>query len=176
LLRRHGHRDELIAAGLLHDVLEKTSTTRTELQRRFGARIAKLVEAISDNPSIDDYQERKRELRDRVARADSDTRAIFAADKIAKVRELALPPGRRVDGATAGSKLAHYRASLAMLRRVAGELELVDLLDDELSRWLSAGPPDLTAQERSPAPESSGGQRPVCAVSSPEATAVVSRW
>jgi (p)ppGpp synthase/HD superfamily hydrolase len=52
LLRCHGQPDEVIAAGLLHDVLEKTPTTRTELQRRFGARIAQLVEALSDNPAI----------------------------------------------------------------------------------------------------------------------------
>ena len=79
-------------AGLLHDVLEKTGTTRSELQRRFGARVAGLVESVSDDPSIDDYESRKRELRDRVAHAGSDTVAIFAADKISKVRELALLP------------------------------------------------------------------------------------
>ena len=67
LLRGDGQPDEVIAAGLLHDVLEKTGTTRAELQRRFGARIAGLVESVSDDPSIDDYGSRKRELRDRVA-------------------------------------------------------------------------------------------------------------
>ena len=37
LLRRDGQPDEVIAAGLLHDVLEKTATTSAELRRRFGA-------------------------------------------------------------------------------------------------------------------------------------------
>ena len=134
LLRADGQPDEVIAAGLLHDVLEKTGTTRAELQRRFGACIAGLVESVSDDPSIDDYGSRKRELRDRVAHAGSDTVAIFAADKISKVRELTLLPTSRLDETTTRAKLAHYRASLKMLRRVAGNSALVDLLDAELGR------------------------------------------
>ena len=134
LLLADGQPDEVISAGLLHDVLEKTGTTRTELQRRFGARIAGLVESVSDDPSIDDYGARKRELRDRVAHAGSDTVAIFAADKISKVRELTLLPTSRHNPATIRAKLAHYQASLEMLRGVAGSCPLVDLLDAELDR------------------------------------------
>ena len=54
LLRRDDQPDEVIAAGLLHDALEKTATTSAELRRRFGARIARLVESVSDDPSIRD--------------------------------------------------------------------------------------------------------------------------
>jgi len=134
LLLANGQPDEVIAAGLLHDVLEKTGTTRAELQRRFGARVAGLIESVSDDPSIDGYASRKRELRDRVARAGSDTVAIFAADKISKVRELTLLPTPRLGETTTRAKLAHYQASLTMLRRVAVNSALVDLLDAELGR------------------------------------------
>ena len=134
LLRADGQPDEVVAAGLLHDVLEKTRTTRAELQRRFGACIAGLVESVTDDPSIDDYGSRKRELRDRVAHAGSHTVAIFAADKISKVRELTLLPSSRLEETTTRVKVAHYRASLEMLREVAGNSALVDLLDAELTR------------------------------------------
>jgi (p)ppGpp synthase/HD superfamily hydrolase len=67
LLLYDGQPDGLIAAGVLHDVLERTETTSAELECRFGPRIARLVESVSDNPSIGDYERRKRELRDRVA-------------------------------------------------------------------------------------------------------------
>ena len=134
LLRGDGQPDEVIAAGLLHDLLEKTQTTGAELQRRFGASIARLVESVSDDPSIHDYESRKRELRDRIAHAGSNTVAIFTADKISKVRELALLPTSSLDETTIRSKLAHYRASLKMLRRVAGNSALVALLDAELDR------------------------------------------
>lgn len=133
LLHADGQPDEVIAAGLLHDLLEKTRTTRAELQRRFGACIAGLVESVSDDPSIADYGSRKRDLRDRIAHAGSNTVAIFAADKISKVRELSLLPTPSLDETTR-AKLAHYRASSDMLRRVAGNSALVDLLDAELAR------------------------------------------
>lgn len=137
LLQREGQPDEVIAAGLLHDTLEKTATTRAELQHRFGTRVARLVESVSDDPSIGDYESRKRELRDRVAHASSDTVAIFAADKISKVRELALLPPSRLRETATRLKLAHYRATLKMLRRVAGARALVDRLDAELSLLLA---------------------------------------
>ena len=134
LLHTDGQPDEVIAAGLLHDLLEKTQTTGAELQRRFGASIARLVESVSDDPSIDDYESRKRELRDRIAHAGPNTVAIFTADKISKVRELVLLPTSSLDETTTRAKLAHYRASLKMLRRVAGNSDLVALLDAELNR------------------------------------------
>ena len=120
-------------------MLEKTATTSAELHRRFGAHIARLVESVSDDPSIGDYESRKRELRDRVARSDSNTCAIFAADKISKVRELAQLPARRLGDTKVRAELAHYRASLEMLRRVDGDLSLVDLLDAELKLLVARG-------------------------------------
>ena len=134
LLHREGQPDQVIAAGLLHDTLEKTATTRAELQHRFGTRIAQLVASVSDDPSIGDHDSRKRELRDRVAHADADTLAIFAADKISKVHELALLPPSRLHETATRAKLAHYRASLKMLRRVTPDGDLVNRLDAELSR------------------------------------------
>ncbi len=143
LLHGDGQPDEVIAAGLLHDLLEKTQTTGAELQRRFGASIATLVESVSDDPSIDDYASRKHELRDRIERASSRTVAIFTADKISKVRELALLPSSSLDETTTRTKLAHYQESLKMLRRVAGKSALVDLLDAELNRLRRKQSPEL---------------------------------
>jgi hypothetical protein len=113
------------------------AATGAELERRFGPRVVRLVESVSDDPSVTDYDSRKRELRHRVALAGPDTRAVFAADKIAKVRELALLPTQRLREPTVRAKVRHYRASLEMLHRAAGELGLVDLLDAELERVLA---------------------------------------
>jgi HD domain len=137
LLCWDGQSEEVIAAGLLHDVLEKTATTAAELERRFGIRVVRLVESVSDDPSVTDYESRKCELRHRVALAGPDTHAVFAADKIAKVRELALLPAQGLREPTVGAKLRHYRASVEMLNRAAGELGLVHLLDAEFE-WVVA--------------------------------------
>jgi hypothetical protein len=159
LLRDDGQSDEIIAAGLLHDVLEKTATTSAELHRRFGAELARVVETVSDDPSLDDYKSRKRDLRHRVERADHATHSLFAADKIAKVRELSLLPSWQLNEPKNRAKLAHYRASLRMLRRVDGSLPLVDRLESELNELFArslagtrrAGPiTSLTGFGRSP--------------------------
>jgi len=156
LLRRDGQPDEVIAAGLLHDVLEKTATTAAELQSRFGANIARLVMSVSDDPSIVDRTSQKRELRDRVSRADARTLAVFAADKIAKVRELALLPASQLDEPKNRAKLAHYRASQKMLHRVASELALLDQLDAELDRLA----PTVTTRTRKARPRTKPQNNP----------------
>jgi HD domain-containing protein len=136
LLHDDGQPDEIIAAGLLHDILEKTATTSAELHHRFGPHIARLVESVSDDPSIGDYGSRKRDLRDRVAQADPGTRAVFAADKIAKVRELAQLPAWQLNQPKHRAKLAHYRASLESLRRVDGHVPLIHRLGAEVDQLL----------------------------------------
>jgi (p)ppGpp synthase/HD superfamily hydrolase len=134
LLLGDGQPDHVVAAGLLHDVLEKTTTQEPELELAFGTRIAQLVAAVSDDPAIREYEERKRDLRDRVERSGSEALAIYAADKIAKVRELGLLSHWRASRGKNQAKLAHYCASLEMLRVAAGHTGLVTCLDAELGR------------------------------------------
>ena len=87
LLRRAGGSDVLIAAGLLHDVVEGTDTSLAELEERFGSDVAELVRAVTDD-SVGTYGDRKHVLREQVRRAGGDAALLFAADKISKVREL----------------------------------------------------------------------------------------
>ncbi len=49
-----GERDpELIAAALLHDVVENTPTTAADLAERFGPRVAHLVDVLTKRPAED---------------------------------------------------------------------------------------------------------------------------
>jgi (p)ppGpp synthase/HD superfamily hydrolase len=139
LLQNRGFDDEVVAAGLLHDVVEDTGATIDELREQFGDRIAGLVETLSDDGSIGDYAARKAALREQVAAAGADAQAIYAADKVAKARELRAQAAR--DGPDLDeAKLRHYEESLAMLEREAPDLPLVRQLHFEL--WaLRALPP-----------------------------------
>ena len=88
LLAEHGYGEEVVAAALLHDVVEDSETTVGELRERFGEPVAGLVAALSDDESIEDYRERKEEHRARVRRADGDALAIYGADKLTNVETL----------------------------------------------------------------------------------------
>ncbi len=140
LLDEHGYGDEVLAAALLHDVVEDSETTVAELRERFGDPVAATVAALSDDESIADYRERKREHRDRVAGADGDALAIYGADKLTNVRTL------RKALATQGEavadefkvplelKLEAWEADAELLRQLTPELAFLDALGAELSR------------------------------------------
>jgi (p)ppGpp synthase/HD superfamily hydrolase len=141
LLHEAGYPDEVVAAGVLHDVLEDTDSDRGELELRFGRCVADLVESVSDDPSIEDRAERKAALRRQVAEADEYAAAIFAADKVSKARELRVRAGRGDFTSADNDRLAHYEASLDMLSEVLPGLDLVEQLGLELEalRALPAG-------------------------------------
>jgi (p)ppGpp synthase/HD superfamily hydrolase len=132
LLHESGYSDEVVAAGVLHDVLEDTDVQRPELEERFGAEVAALVASVSEDPSIENNVERKAALRRQVARAGDEVAAIFAADKVSKARELrARARHGRFVRADEG-KLGHYQASLEMLTELIPGHPLVQQLREEL--------------------------------------------
>ena len=132
LLHEGGYADDVVAAGVLHDVLEDTSAQRSDLEEGFGPEVARLVAAVTDDPSIEDPAERKAALRLQVAQAGDCAAVIFAADKVSKARELRLMTTRRRLGREAQLKLDHYRESLDMLTELIPEHQLVAQLRMEL--------------------------------------------
>jgi (p)ppGpp synthase/HD superfamily hydrolase len=130
LLYHAGAPDHLIAAGALHDVIEKTRAVPSELRERFGGRVAMLVLAVSEDEQIDSYAARKAALRERVAKAGEEALMLFAADKVSKAREL------RLEDAAAhrarSRRLAHYQRCLALLQEHLPESPLVAQFGAEL--------------------------------------------
>lgn len=141
LLYYAGAPDHVIAAGALHDTLEKGETDATELRARFGPRTAALVVAVSEDKRIGGYAKRKAALRRQVAAAGPEALMVFAADKISKVRELSLEPNRREQSTASATapaakqrRLAHYRRCLELLERLLSESPLVGQLRSELEK------------------------------------------
>jgi (p)ppGpp synthase/HD superfamily hydrolase len=132
LLHEAGYSDEVVAAGVLHDVLEDTDVERGELEERFGSEVARLVAAVSDDPAIEDHAERKAALRRQVAAAGDCAVAVFAADKVSKARELRARTGYGRFERKDEARIEHYRASLEMLDDLMPRHQLVDRLRTEL--------------------------------------------
>ena len=78
----------MLAAALLHDVVEDSELEVADVRERCGERVAEIVDALSDDESIESYEERKREHRGRVEAAGPDALAIYAADKLTNVTML----------------------------------------------------------------------------------------
>jgi (p)ppGpp synthase/HD superfamily hydrolase len=144
LLYAAGAPDHLIAAGVLHDVLEKSDVRESDLRKRFGARITGLVLAVSDDDRITGYAQRKAALREQVAGAGTEALSLFAADKLSKLRELREETALdRQTGPTNGRarrlrarRLRHYQRSLAMLEERMPASPLVRGLRHELDGFV----------------------------------------
>ena len=133
--------DHLIAAGALHDLIEKSDATAADLRERFGTRITGLVLAVSDDDRIASYAKRKAALRQQVATAGEEALTLFAADKLSKLRELRRETAVDSTGsATPGRvrqvrarRLRHYQRSLALLEERLHDSPLVRELRYELA-------------------------------------------
>jgi (p)ppGpp synthase/HD superfamily hydrolase len=130
--------DEVLAAALLHDVVEKSEVEIGTVREQFGATVGDLVEVMTEDETIPDYEERKDEHRRRVATGDPAALAIFAADKltnVAMLREAYALIGEGVSDELAVSldlKIYIWEADLEMLFNEAPKLPLTDQLADEM--------------------------------------------
>jgi len=139
LLSERGFSDEVLAAALLHDVVEDGEISAAEIRERFGDPVASLVEALTDDESIDPYELRKDEHRRHVAAAGPDALAIYAADKLTNVR--ALRDAYASQGEAVGEefkvpldvKLAVWEDDLALLREAAPALPFRDAFERALA-------------------------------------------
>jgi (p)ppGpp synthase/HD superfamily hydrolase len=140
LLDEHDYGDDVLAAALLHDVVEDSETTLDELREQFGGEVAGLVGAMTDDESIDDYRERKAEHRERIAAAPVESMAIYGADKLTNSTTLRTAYAEEGDAVREEFKvplelkLEIWEADLALLREKAAELPFLDELEVELSR------------------------------------------
>jgi (p)ppGpp synthase/HD superfamily hydrolase len=121
----------VIAAAVLHDVLEDTGTSSAELAGRFGPEVADFVVACTDDPALSKPAQKEAQ----VAKAPSSpdrVKLIKLADKTSNLRALTTrPPESWPEGRRAGY--------VAWTRRVAAGLHGVDAwLDDEFERAAAA--------------------------------------
>ena len=127
LVESTGASDELVAAALLHDVLEDTTTEASWVAAEFGPQITALVCTLTEDESIRNYRRRKADLRARVAAAGEDAALIFVADKVSNARRM-----RRGEKAVKERKVAHYEATLEEMRARWPSLPLLGQLERDL--------------------------------------------
>ncbi|MBE7728877.1 HD domain-containing protein [Komagataeibacter sp. FXV3] len=84
MVAQTGARDAVIAASLLHDVVEDTPVTLADIQATFGDDVAALVEMVTDVSRPGDSNRRRRKAmdRDHLAMASAGGQTIKLADLI----------------------------------------------------------------------------------------------
>jgi len=80
-LAKHGFSDEVIAAGLLHDVVEDTSITIEEIKEQFGDEVSELVATVTYDESLS-WEEKRFAYVKAVKEGSEGAKAISIMDKI----------------------------------------------------------------------------------------------
>jgi GTP pyrophosphokinase len=118
-----------VAAGLLHDVVEDTTTTIEDIQREFGDQVARIVEGVTKISRIDfaSSEERQAEnVRKMVLAMVDDIRVVMIklADRLHNMRTLEhLPPERQEKIARETLEIYGPLAHRLGMGKVRGELE-----------------------------------------------------
>jgi (p)ppGpp synthase/HD superfamily hydrolase len=141
LLQEAGYREEVVAAGLLHDTVEDSETRLEDIASRFGAEVTRLVAAVTEPPDVEPYEARKAAHRRQVVAAGEEAAVLFAADKLVSARNLRGALAARGEAAVDASlvqaldrKLDHYAATVRELQEALPSLPFLGLLRVELER------------------------------------------
>ncbi len=78
---------EVIAAALLHDVIEDAGVTYECIREEFGERVANLVKSESEDKTRS-WQERKQATIDHMGHASRDEKIICLGDKLSNLRSM----------------------------------------------------------------------------------------
>jgi (p)ppGpp synthase/HD superfamily hydrolase len=134
----YGGDEDMAIAALLHDAVEDQGgpPRLLEIQRKFGKRVAHIVDGCTDaySESKTPWLERKRACIARLAAENADVRLVSAADKLSNARETLYEVrvhGDSVYDRFAGKKLGtlwYYRELLCVFRQT-GSNPLVEELD-----------------------------------------------
>jgi (p)ppGpp synthase/HD superfamily hydrolase len=154
LLDREGCDEETIAAALLHDVVEDSALTVGDVVEAFGVGVGELVAALTDDPGIEAWEDRKGVLRASVAAAGTHAVSIYLADKIANLRDwqavyaaIGERAVERFKAPTIDARVRVWQGDLEMAERFAPDCGLTAQLRTELAAFEH----ELAAHRRAPA-------------------------
>jgi len=94
ILARHDCSQTVVVAGILHDVAEDTPRTLRDIERRFGRKVASIVEAASERDKSRPWKERKEETLQRIKTAPLEVLLVECADKLDNIRSIREDYGR----------------------------------------------------------------------------------
>ncbi|MSR46001.1 MAG: HD domain-containing protein [Planctomycetes bacterium] len=87
LLARHGFEVDVVAAGILHDVVEDSGIGLPEIATLLGSTVAALVAEVSEEKSLT-WEQRKQHTIDAICSMSLGARAVTAADKVHNLADL----------------------------------------------------------------------------------------
>jgi (p)ppGpp synthase/HD superfamily hydrolase len=155
VLARWGHDEDVIVAGLLHDVVEDCEGwTAARVETEFGRNVARIVAELTEDKSKT-WDERKRAAIEHVPHLSPQAATIKAADKLHNLQSLAA----ELRAEPADSVWRRFRGGRE--KTLATALELVEALSTRVepkvaralrAAWKAVDEADSTPRPEEPAP------------------------
>jgi len=89
ILEKAGCSEDLVAAGMLHDVVEDTDYTFDDIEREFGKQVRDYVYDASEPDKTLSWEERKAHTVEFIKQAPFESKLLVAADKISNLEYIA---------------------------------------------------------------------------------------
>lgn len=160
-LQRYGAEEDVIIAGLLHDVVEDAGVALEDLRREFGDRVAELVAKVSEQKrSVEGeipWETRKRDALARLQVAGASAALIKAADVVDNIWTVCTDLERDGEGVWTRfkrgreSQLRLYRQTLDVCREILGDHPIIQEFETAVHRLEQVA--HLSSGDRQPSTE-----------------------
>ena len=87
ILTENGCNEELIIAGILHDVLEDTAATPDIVEKLFGSKVLSLVKSETQDTNKP-WKERRQDALLKIKQESRDAQLVFCADKLSNIKSI----------------------------------------------------------------------------------------
>lgn len=129
ILARVGASEDVIIAGILHDTIEDSiqekKVDREMIEKRFGKKVAEIVDSVSEDNKMLSWEERKARAKENIKKFNHDSVLVKSADVLSNVTEL-------IDDYIVCGDEAFSRFGGPKERVIANYLEVMDIL---INNW-----------------------------------------
>lgn len=143
ILKKAKYQENVVVAGLLHDIFEDSDATEQEVKDMFGEDILTLVKAVSEPDKSMPWRQRKQQAIDAIRFLEEEELAIALAEKIQNLNSMVYVIERLGDQAwysfSANKNEQHwfYEQYFEEAKRYHPEAKLLAELEDSLKKLFS---------------------------------------
>ena len=121
ILHSAGYNEEVVIAGILHDILEDTIGTEEDITDLFGERVTFLVKGVTEDTSIKNWEQKKAKYLEHLKTAGNDVRAVSAADLLDNNRAMLRALKNKINiweafSVTSQEKLTYIKNRLGIIK------------------------------------------------------------
>lgn len=131
LLYKLNYPEEIVIAGILHDLIEDTDIEQNDIEKEFSNKVANIVDAVSFNPHIEDKLEQAKLLFENCIKYGNEALIVKCSDLIDNINYV-----QHADDDLKPKLLKKYHLFIDMSKEYIGKEKIYELLDNKIKELL----------------------------------------